>query len=78
MDALEAEYKKNLAPLQKEAEKLAIKHHKLLADAITKDNDWIYDLDMFGQIMQAQLVEGNDEIFFEKTSQQLHDLITIS
>ena len=67
MDALEAEYKKNLAPLQKEAEKLAIKHHKLLADVITKDNDWIYDLDMFGQIMQAQLVEGNDEIFFEKT-----------
>lgn len=67
MDALEAEYKKNLASLQKEAEKLAVKHHKLLADVVAKDNDWIYDLDLFGQIMEAQLVEGNDEIFFEKT-----------
>lgn len=67
MDALEAEYLKNLAPLQKEAEKLAIKHHKLLAEIIEKDNDWVYDMDLFDQIMQAQLVEGNDEIFFKKT-----------
>lgn len=67
MDALEAEYKKNLAPLQKEAEKLAIKHHKSLAEVIKNDNDWIYDLELFDQIMQAQLVEGDYEIFFEKT-----------
>ena len=67
MDALEAEYKKNLEPLQKEAEMLTIKHHKLLADVVAKNNDWIYDLDLFGQVMEAQLVEENDSVFFENT-----------
>lgn len=67
MDALEAEYKKNLEPLQKEAEKLTIKHHKLLSEIVEKNNDWIYNLDLFGQVMHAQLVEENDSIFFENT-----------
>ena len=35
MDALEAEYKKNLEPLQKEAEKLTIKHHELPPPVLT-------------------------------------------
>ena len=68
IDALHAEYKKNLVPLQMEAENLVIKHHQLLAEFITKNNDWIYDLDMFGEVMEAQLVEGNDDIFFKNTA----------